>query len=116
MKDYLKFKLQGAADAIINLHENLDPKLNVKAFAYYNSLGNTIDVTLYWNSDYNIDINEEVEMSKDFNDIQDFNEFCFSFWNFLEELEQTNYDEDYSPSQIKKEFEEEMKSEYLRGN
>ena len=116
MKDYLKFKLEGAAEAIINLHENLDPKLNVKAFAYYNNLSKTIDVTLYWNSDYNIDINEEVEMSKDFNDIQDFNEFCFEIWNFIDELEKTKYNSEYSPKQIKKEFEEEMKSEYLRGN
>ena len=92
MKDYLKFKLQGAADAIINLHENLDPKFNVKAFAYYNSLGNTIDVTLYWNIAFNIENQEEVEMSKDFNGIQDFKQFCFDLCDFLDELD------DYSES------------------
>jgi hypothetical protein len=100
MKDYLKFKLEGAAEAIISLHENLDPRLNVKAFAYYNNLSKTIDVTLYWNSDYNIDINEEVEMSKDFIDIQDFNEFCFEVWNFIDELEKTKYDENYIESSL----------------
>jgi hypothetical protein len=100
MKDYLKFKLEGAAEAIINLHKGLDPKLNVKAFAYYNNLSKTIDVTLYWNSGYNIDTNEEVEMSKDFTDIQDFNEFCFEVWNFIDELEKTKYDENYIESSL----------------
>lgn len=100
MKDYLKYKLQGASEAIISLHRALDPKLNLKACAYYNNLSETIDVTLYWNIAFNVENQEEVEMSKDFNGIQDFKQFCFDLCDFLDELEQTKYDENYIESSL----------------
>ena len=39
-------------------------------------------------------------MSKDFNGIQDFKQFCFDLCDFLDELEQTKYDENYIESSL----------------
>lgn len=115
-----KEKLQGAAEAIIALNQNLDSRLNVSANVYENVLGNCLDVTIYWYSYYNVDIEEQEREYKNFNNITDFNQFCIDVETLCHDLEKVEYNDHYSPSKERKEILDEARGEYLfesnRGN
>ena len=109
-----KEQLESYCQAIIDLND-LAPELNVRVNVYHIDLSDSLELNLLWDTGYDNAKDEMVTEIKRF-DHTDKN-FVYNFHNFIEEnLNNEKFDSDYDSRQAEKEFREEMRFEYSRGN
>lgn len=108
--------IKGYCQALIDTNEGINSDLDVQANVYYIELSNSYEVSIHWFSAYDNCKDEDIRDNKEFK-IVNLKDFGFELIKFLDDvLSNVIIDLEYDSRQTLKEYEDEMRFEYSRGN